>query len=99
MELKNKNLENVIWFLGDLSGYESNDIESDDFEVGCNDDQFFTVSIVDLASDAHVLLKKMRTELMESLETFKAIYLTCGSYGAKKSVNRIEKLLNSMGGE
>lgn len=61
-ELKNKSVENVLWFLGELSAGGSDLIESDDFEVGCNDGQFCTVSIVDLAEDAKAIISKLTNE-------------------------------------
>ena len=61
-ELNNKSVENVIWFLKDLAGYEANDIESNEFEVGCNDDQFCTVSIIELAEDAAAIIAKLTNE-------------------------------------
>ena len=41
----------------------------------------------------------MHDELVECLDTFKAIYALSKSYGAMQSINRIEKLLAKIRGE
>lgn len=68
-ELKNKSVENVLWFLATLASYESKDIEDDDFEVGCNEDQFCTVSIVGLAEDAESIISSQANEIAKLKET------------------------------
>ena len=90
-ELKYKSKESVLWFLSELSGYESDDIESDDFEVGCNDDQFRTVSIVDLAEDAKAIISSQTNEIAtlkelldKTIETAKFYQVSSGDRATLK---------------
>lgn len=90
-DLKNKSLENVLWFLGELASYESKDIEDDDFEVGCNEDQFCTVSIVDLAEDAKAIISSQTNEIArlkelldKTIETAKFYQVSSGDKATLK---------------
>ena len=44
--------ENIAYALQQLSGFDPEDIECDDFDIAVNDDQFATMSIVRLAGIA-----------------------------------------------
>jgi len=65
--LKYKTIERVEWFLGELYGYDSSDIEGDDFDVvtetECGNDSSFSVSIVDLAGDARGVINQQQEEI------------------------------------
>ena len=55
--------ENIYHFLCELAGFEPSDIEDDDFEIGVNDDQFATMSIVETAGLARDLIAKQKKQI------------------------------------
>ena len=78
----------------------------DDWGICSDCDDLIVVVSYDLQMDERhhnlnliAVAPNMYDELVESLETFKAIYELTQSYGAKKSIDRIEKLLAKARGE
>jgi hypothetical protein len=67
--LKYKTIENVTWFLGELYSYDEGDIYDNDFDVAVETesgaDSRFSVSIIDLAHDALLIINQQREEIDE----------------------------------
>jgi len=91
-ELKYKTIDNIIWFLGELQGYDSSDIDDDDFDVMCETecgiDSRFSVSIVDLAGDARGVINQQQEEIKALKAQFAAVeYLIAGAYCERSENN------------
>jgi hypothetical protein len=104
-KLTNKD-DTVLYMLEELSGFESSDIDCNDFDIMVNDDQFTTVSIVDTARLAVGLIyrlveerKLLRDALIVSNERLLAVFNNTGSLGAKAQHESNAELIRKIGGE